>query len=147
MEEAYAFLAGLGQAMAHPTRLHILEALARREACVCHLTALLGQRQAHVSQHLRVLKDAGLVTDRREGQMVYYRRWPHGGGTQPAEGPFAQSRPNAGLPRAAGRTDTGMPLSALRSRTAPHLHAGRRVLLRSVTVACRTIKTHRTDRI
>jgi DNA-binding transcriptional ArsR family regulator len=73
MEEAYAFLAGLGQAMAHPTRLHILEALARREACVCHLTALLGQRQAHVSQHLRVLKDAGLVTDRREGQMVYYR--------------------------------------------------------------------------
>jgi DNA-binding transcriptional ArsR family regulator len=59
MEEAYAFLAGLGQAMAHPTRLHILEALARREACVCHLTALLGQRQAHVSQHLRVLKDAG----------------------------------------------------------------------------------------
>ena len=72
MDSAYEMLASLGQAMAHPTRLYILDALARQEACVCHLTALLGQRQAHVSQHLRVLKDAGLVSDRRDGQMVYY---------------------------------------------------------------------------
>jgi ArsR family transcriptional regulator len=72
MDTAYDSLANLGQAMAHPTRLRILDALARQEVCVCHLTALLGQRQAHVSQHLRVLKDAGLVDDRRDGQMVYY---------------------------------------------------------------------------
>ena len=72
MDTAFDTLANLGQAMAHPTRLRILDALARQEACVCHLTALLGQRQAHVSQHLRVLKDAGLASDRREGQMVYY---------------------------------------------------------------------------
>jgi len=72
MNSAYDTLASLGQAMAHPTRLRILDALARQEACVCHLTTLLGQRQAHVSQHLRVLKDAGLVSDRRDGQMVYY---------------------------------------------------------------------------
>ncbi len=72
MDTAFDTLAGLGQAMAHPTRLRILDALARQEACVCHLTTLLGQRQAHVSQHLRVLKDAGLVNDRRDGQMVYY---------------------------------------------------------------------------
>jgi DNA-binding transcriptional ArsR family regulator len=73
MNTVYESLAALGQAMAHPTRLRILDALARQEACVCHLTALLDQRQAHVSQHLRVLKDAGLVSDRRDGQMVYYR--------------------------------------------------------------------------
>ncbi|MFO7696192.1 MAG: metalloregulator ArsR/SmtB family transcription factor [Anaerolineae bacterium] len=72
MDAAYESLATLGQAMAHPTRLRILDALARQEACVCHLTALLDQRQAHVSQHLRILKDAGLVNDRRDGQMVYY---------------------------------------------------------------------------
>ncbi len=72
MDTAFDTLADLGQAMAHPTRLRILDALARQEACVCHLTTLLGQRQAHVSQHLRVLRDAGLVNDRRDGQMVYY---------------------------------------------------------------------------
>ncbi|MHB1319635.1 MAG: ArsR/SmtB family transcription factor [Anaerolineae bacterium] len=73
MDTVYDTLAGLSQAMAHPTRLRILDALARQEACVCHLTALLDQRQAHVSQHLRILRDAGLVDDRREGQMVFYR--------------------------------------------------------------------------
>lgn len=73
MNTAFDTLATLGQAMGHPTRLRILEALARQDACVCHLTAMLGQRQAHVSQHLRILKDAGLVSDRRDGQMVYYR--------------------------------------------------------------------------
>jgi len=71
--DRYRLPAILGRAMAHPTRLYILDALARQEACVCHLTTLLGQRQAHISQHLRVLRDAGLVTVRRDGQMVYYR--------------------------------------------------------------------------
>lgn len=61
------------KALAHPTRLHILEALAREEACVCHLTTLVKQRQAYVSQHLMVLREAGLVQDRKEGVMVYYR--------------------------------------------------------------------------
>lgn len=61
------------KAFAHPTRLHILEALAREEACVCHLTTLLKQRQANISQHLMVLREAGLVKDRKEGVLVYYR--------------------------------------------------------------------------
>ncbi len=61
------------KALAHPTRLHILEALAHEEACVCHLTTLLKQRQANVSQHLMVLREAGLVEDRKEGVLVYYR--------------------------------------------------------------------------
>ena len=65
--------AALHKALAHPTRLRILEALAREEACVCHLTALLHQRQAYISQHLMVLREAGLVEDRRDGVLVYYR--------------------------------------------------------------------------
>jgi ArsR family transcriptional regulator len=40
---------------------------------VCHLEAALGQRQAYISQHLMVLREAGLVQDRREASRVYYR--------------------------------------------------------------------------
>ena len=40
---------------------------------MCHLTALLKQRQANISQHLMVLREANLVRDRRDGLMVYYR--------------------------------------------------------------------------
>jgi len=70
---AYHELGRLTKAMAHPTRLRILRILGAGEACVCHLTTITGQRQAYISQHLMVLREAGLVTDRREGQMVYYR--------------------------------------------------------------------------
>lgn len=57
----------------HPVRLQILEVLLRdREACVCHLEANLGQRQAAISQHLARLRRAGLVVDRRDGWNVYY---------------------------------------------------------------------------
>lgn len=73
MTEAYTALQSLAQVFAHRTRLRILDILARDEACVCHLTNILGEAQAHVSQHLRVLRDNGLVVDRRHGVMVYYR--------------------------------------------------------------------------
>ncbi|MGQ9767292.1 MAG: ArsR/SmtB family transcription factor [Anaerolineae bacterium] len=43
------------------------------EECVCHMEAILGLRQAHVSQHLSVLREAGLVDVRRDGWNVYYR--------------------------------------------------------------------------
>jgi ArsR family transcriptional regulator len=65
--------AQLFRALAHPVRLRILDILARQEACVCHLTALLKQRQPYVSQQLATLREAGLVTDRREGTLIYYR--------------------------------------------------------------------------
>ncbi len=65
--------AALLKALAHPTRLCILQVLAQEEACVCHLTAVTGQRQANISQHLTVLREAGLVQDRRDGVLVYYR--------------------------------------------------------------------------
>lgn len=65
--------AQLFRALSHPARLRILDILARQEACVCHLTAILGQRQPYVSQQLATLREAGLVADRREGTLIYYR--------------------------------------------------------------------------
>jgi DNA-binding transcriptional ArsR family regulator len=65
--------AQLFRALSHPVRLRILDILARQEACVCHLTAILGQRQPYVSQQLATLRETGLVTDRREGTLIYYR--------------------------------------------------------------------------
>jgi len=65
--------AQLFRALSHPVRLRILDVLARQEACVCHLTEILGQRQPYVSQQLATLREAGLVADRREGTLIYYR--------------------------------------------------------------------------
>jgi DNA-binding transcriptional ArsR family regulator len=59
-------------ALAHPVRLSILDILANGEACVCHLASLLQLRQAYISQQLATLKEAGLITDRKEGLYVYY---------------------------------------------------------------------------
>jgi DNA-binding transcriptional ArsR family regulator len=64
--------AKLFRALAHPVRLQILNVLAKREACVCHLEALLGRPQPYVSQQLATLREAGLVKDRREGTLIYY---------------------------------------------------------------------------
>ena len=69
----YGEQAGLLKAIAHPTRLRILDVLSQGECCVCHLTAVLRQRQPCVSQHLMVLRENALVQDRKDGVMVYYR--------------------------------------------------------------------------
>ena len=71
--DGYERQAQLFRALSHPVRLRILDILARQEACVCHLTAVLEQRQPYVSQQLATLRDAGLVADRREGTLIYYR--------------------------------------------------------------------------
>jgi DNA-binding transcriptional ArsR family regulator len=63
----------LFKVLAHPTRLRLLNALRKREECVCHLTALLQARQAYVSQQLMFLRQAGLIDDRKDGARVYYR--------------------------------------------------------------------------
>lgn len=60
------------KAMAHPARLAILEMLREDEACVCHLEAALGFRQAYISQQLAVLRDANLVQSRQDGWNIYY---------------------------------------------------------------------------
>ena len=59
--------------LAHPMRLQILELLRHGEVCVCDMQAALGRRQAYISQHLMALREAGLVTCRKEGLRVYYR--------------------------------------------------------------------------
>lgn len=61
------------KALSHPARLAILETLRQNEACVCHLEALFGWRQAYISQQLMALREAGLVADRRDGWNIYYR--------------------------------------------------------------------------
>jgi DNA-binding transcriptional ArsR family regulator len=61
------------KAISHPARLAILEVLRSGEACVCHMEALFHWRQAYISQQLMVLREAGLVTDRRDGWNIFYR--------------------------------------------------------------------------
>jgi DNA-binding transcriptional ArsR family regulator len=65
--------AELFKSLGHPVRLQILWILAQEEACVCHLEARLKMRQAYLSQQLAVLREAGLVAERRMGPYVYYR--------------------------------------------------------------------------
>jgi DNA-binding transcriptional ArsR family regulator len=60
------------RALMHPARLAILKALRHDEACVCHLEAQLGYRQAYLSQQLAILREIGLVRDRRDGWNIYY---------------------------------------------------------------------------
>lgn len=60
-------------ALASPQRVAILLAIGNGEACVCHLEAALGWRQAYISQHLMALRKADILSDRREGRFVFYR--------------------------------------------------------------------------
>jgi ArsR family transcriptional regulator len=60
------------RALGDPTRLDILTRLVGGEECVCNLTDVLETGQSLLSFHLRTLKEAGLVRDRREGRWVYY---------------------------------------------------------------------------
>lgn len=62
----------LFHALSDPTRLSILELLRGGELCVCDLQVELAAAQSRLSFHLRVLREAGLVTDRREGRWSYY---------------------------------------------------------------------------
>lgn len=73
MVNPYGESAKILRVIAHPVRLQLLEALTTGEECVCHLTALLGKRQAYVSQQLAALRGAGLVIEHKEGLRVYYR--------------------------------------------------------------------------
>lgn len=64
------------QAVAEETRFRIVRLLSPGEMCVCELQDELGAAQSRLSFHLRKLKDAGVVTDRRDGRWVYYRLVP-----------------------------------------------------------------------
>jgi len=66
-------IAGPLQAIASSQRIALLLAIGQGEACVCHLEAALGWRQAYISQHLMALRKADILQDRREGRYVFYR--------------------------------------------------------------------------
>jgi ArsR family transcriptional regulator len=65
-------MANLFQVLGQTSRLQILFGIGLGEVCVCHLEALLGERQAYVSQELMTLKESGLVNCRRSGRNMYY---------------------------------------------------------------------------
>lgn len=67
-----ARLARLFHALSDETRLKIVERLLSGEQCVCNLMEPLGLGQSHLSFHMKTMKDAGLVTDRRDGRWIHY---------------------------------------------------------------------------
>lgn len=71
-ERARQLQAEVLKALAHPTRIQILELLRGGERCVCEIEPALGLGQANVSQHLAILRAANLVTARRQGMRVNY---------------------------------------------------------------------------
>lgn len=66
----------LFHALSDETRLEVIELLRKGERCVCELTDTLDAAQSRLSFHLRVLKDAGIVRDRKDGRWVYYELDP-----------------------------------------------------------------------
>ena len=62
--------------LAEPIRLRVVEALRDGERCVCDLTSDLDLAQSKLSFHLRVMKEAGLISARQEGRWIYYRLEP-----------------------------------------------------------------------
>ncbi|MHB9109509.1 MAG: ArsR/SmtB family transcription factor [Armatimonadota bacterium] len=71
--DLYRRKAQIIKALAHPSRLAMIDALAEGERCVCHLQRLVGSDLSTVSKHLALMKSAGIVTDRKEGTQVFYR--------------------------------------------------------------------------
>lgn len=69
----YDVRARILKALAHPSRLLMVDELARRERCVCELTELVGADVSTVSKHLSLLRAAGIVADRKFGNQVFYR--------------------------------------------------------------------------
>lgn len=82
------------QAVAEQTRFRVVQLLADGERCVCELQEEMDAAQSRLSFHLRKLKDAGVVSDRRDGRWVYYSLVPEAleemraflGGVKPREG-------------------------------------------------------------
>jgi ArsR family transcriptional regulator len=66
-------LVDAAKALAHPTRLRLVAMLATGELCVCQMTSVLELAPSTVSQHLSVLARGGLVLERKEGRLVFYR--------------------------------------------------------------------------
>ena len=101
--------AGLYRTLNHPVRLAILDILRDGEQCVCHIEAILALRQAYISQHLMVLREAGLVEDRRDGWNIFYRvRQPNIYRVMDAMRIFS-GRPKREIPHVHGSNDCPCP--------------------------------------
>ncbi len=70
---SYKLKAQIIKAMAHPSRLMIIDELAKGERCVCDLQRVVGADMSTVSKHLAVMRNAGIVEDRKAGLQVFYR--------------------------------------------------------------------------
>lgn len=69
--------AELFHALSDETRLELIHLLKKGERCVCDLTGALDAAQSRLSFHLKVLKDAGIVSDRKDGRWVHYELNEH----------------------------------------------------------------------
>jgi DNA-binding transcriptional ArsR family regulator len=69
----YKAQARILKALAHPSRLFIVDELSREERCVCELTDMIGVEMPTVSRHLSQLKAAGILEDEKRGAQVFYR--------------------------------------------------------------------------
>jgi len=68
----YEARAGIIKAMAHPTRLFIVDKLSTKSLCVAELTELVGADMSTVSKHLSILKNAGIIADEKRGVQIFY---------------------------------------------------------------------------
>jgi len=60
------------KAMGHPIRIEIIEMLGEREMCACEIASLFDYDRTTVSKHLAILKDLGIIEQRRDGLYIYY---------------------------------------------------------------------------
>ncbi len=72
-DSKYGQMAQIMKALAHPTRLLILDKLNEKEHCVCELQEMIGADMSTVSRHLAVLRNAGIIDSRKENNQVFYR--------------------------------------------------------------------------
>ena len=72
-KKSFEARAAIIKALAHPTRLLIVDELSRQERCVCELREKVGDDMSTVSKHLSILKQVGIVADEKRGLQVWYR--------------------------------------------------------------------------
>ncbi len=72
-QQMFELHADLLKALAHPSRLEIIQLLREQELCVSDIYSMLDLPQAKISQHLMILRDVGVVTTRKDGKQVFYQ--------------------------------------------------------------------------
>jgi len=72
IQSLYEARASILKALAHPTRLFIIDELQKKERCVGELTQMIGADFSTVSKHLSILKNAGLIHDDKRGNLIFY---------------------------------------------------------------------------